>query len=258
MTTAASGMKAQQMQVDTIANNIANVNTNGFKKNEVAFRSLLYQTFREPGAQTSAANMRPTGLQVGSGTEVADTMKLFGQGELVPTGNQFSLAIAGDGFFEVILPSGELRYTRDGNFRPDGQGRLTDSDGHLLRPEITMPAGAQELIIGEDGTVSARLQNGGIPVTVGNLQISRFPNAAGLKAIGGNLFEVTASSGQPQTVQPGLAGAGTIRQGFIERSNVQIVDEMVSLILAQRNYEVNSRAIRVSDEMMQQVNQMIR
>jgi len=258
MMTAASGMRAQQLQVDTIANNIANVNSSGFKRNELAFRSLLYQTFHEPGAPTAAAAMNPTGLQVGSGTEVAGSLKIFRQGELVQTGNPYDLAISGEGFFRVKLGSGEFRYSRDGSFRPDGQGRMVNAQGHMLDPPVTIPPGTLEVIVGEDGTVATRRSEGEPPTQLTTLQLFRFPNPAGLKAVGGNLYAATASSGPETSAVPGVDGTGMIRQASIERSNVQIVDELVGLIMAQRNYEINSRAIRVSDEMMQQVNQMIR
>jgi flagellar basal-body rod protein FlgG len=256
--TAASGMKAQQLEVDTIANNIANVNTTGFKKSDVSFRDMLYQTFREPGSLTTANSMSPTGLQIGSGTEVAGTSKQFRQGELVPTGAPFDMAISGEGFFRVLLPNGEFRYTRDGSFRLDGNGQLVNADGHMLDPAITIPQDAIEVIIGDDGTVSVLTSPGEPPQAVTNISLFRFPNPTGLKAQGGNLFSETPSSGAVFSANPGLDGTGTLRQGFLERSNVAIVDELVALILAQRNYEINSRAISVSDEMLQQVNQMIR
>lgn len=256
--TAASGMKVQQLQVDTIANNIANANTTGFKKNDLAFREMLYETLREPGAPTAAATMAPTGLQIGSGSEVASSTKAFRQGELQPTANPFDLALNGPGFFRVRLASGDYRYTRDGSFRPDGTGQLVNSDGYPLDPSVTIPDDAADVIIAEDGQISVTRGSGGLPEIVGNLSIHRFANPAGLKAQGANLFSETASSGVPRQVTPGADGAATLRQGYVERSNVQVVDELVALILAQRNYEINSRAIRVSDEMLQQVNNMIR
>ena len=256
--TAASGMKTQQMQVDTIANNIANVNTAGFKKSELAFRDMLYQTLREPGAPTGASSMSPTGLQIGSGAEVASSLKIFRQGEVEPTGGQYDLAIAGQGFFRVQLGSGEFRYTRDGSFRPDGNGALVTADGFKLDPPVSIPSDAIETIIGQDGTVSVLKAEGGVPEIVSNVSLFRFPNPSGLKAQGGNMYTETASSGPVQQANPGLSGTGTILQRAVERSNVQVVDELVGLILAQRNYEVNSRAIRVSDDMLQQVNNLIR
>ncbi|MEO6708639.1 MAG: flagellar basal-body rod protein FlgG [Planctomycetota bacterium] len=256
--TAASGMKAQQLQVDTIANNIANVNTTGFKKNELAFREMLYQTMREPGAPTGQSQMAPTGLQVGSGTEIASSMKMFKQGEVVPTGNSLDLAIIGEGFFKVKPGQGDERFTRDGTFRLDGTGTVVTSEGYPLVPEVKIPPDATEVIVSEDGTVSVMKGDSSLPETVGTISLFRFANSSGLKAQGGNLYSVTASSGAVSDAAPGISGTGTIRQAALERSNVQVVDELVALILAQRNYEINSRAIRVSDDMLQQVNNMVR
>ncbi len=256
--TAASGMKAQQLQVDTIANNIANVNTTGFKKNELAFREMLYQTMKEPGAPTGQSQMAPTGLQVGSGAEVASSIKLFRQGEVIPTGNPLDLAIAGPGFFQIKPGQGDVRYTRDGSFRLDGTGAIVTSEGYPLQPAVTVPPDATEVLIGEDGNVSIMQGDSGTAQQIGTIALFRFANPSGLKAQGGNLYSVTSSSGEAQQAAPGVSGAGTIRQASVERSNVQVVDELVSLILAQRNYEINSRAIKVSDDMLQQVNNMVR
>ena len=257
--TAASGMKAQQLQVDTIANNIANVNTTGFKKNELAFREMLYQTMREPGAPTGQSQMAPTGLQVGSGTEVASSMKMFKQGEVVPTsGNDLDLAIVGEGFFKVKPGQGEDRFTRDGTFRRDESGAIVTSEGYKLQPEVKIPSDATSVLIAEDGQVSVMKGDTGLAETVGTISLFRFANSSGLKAQGGNLYSPSASSGEAQDAAPGISGTGIIRQSALERSNVQVVDELVALILAQRNYEINSRAIRVSDDMLQQVNNMVR
>jgi flagellar basal-body rod protein FlgG len=256
--TAASGMKAQQLQVDSIANNIANANTAGFKKTQLSFRSLLYQTLREPGAPVTASRVNPTGLQIGSGTEVSGSFKEFSQGELEPTSGMFDLALQGTGFFRIRLPNGEFRYTRDGSFRLDGTGTVVTPEGYKLETAPSIPTDSIATVFGEDGTISVMNAEGATPSTVGTLNVFRFPNPAGLKAQGGNLYSETASSGAAQQTQPGLTGTGTLRQGYRERSNVQVVDELVELILAQRNYEVNSRAIRVSDEMLQQVNNMVR
>ncbi len=256
--TAASGMKAQQMQVDTIANNIANSNTTGFKKNDLAFREMLYETLRNPGAPTAALTMTPTGLQIGSGTEIASSSKLFRQGEVQPTGNPFDMAMTGPGFFRVKLGNGEFRYTRDGSFRRDGTGSLVTSEGYPLDPPVQIPQDAADVIIGEDGSVAVTRSDAGLPEPVTAITIYRFANPAGLKAQGGNMYSETASSGAPQQTTPGNDGTGTLRQGYLEHSNVSVVDELVGLILAQRNYEINSRAIKVSDEMLQQVNNMVR
>ncbi|MEM7515595.1 MAG: flagellar basal-body rod protein FlgG [Planctomycetota bacterium] len=255
---AASGMKAQQLKVDTIANNIANASTPGYKKSELSFRSLLYQTYREPGAPNGGGQSNPTGLQFGSGAEISDSFKIHTQGVLEPTGGQFNMAIEGEGFFEVLLPSGEIRYTRDGNFHRDAAGTLTNPSGYTLNGAPAIPADAISVQISPDGVISTINSEGALPTQVGNVTLTRFPNPAGLKAQGGNLYSPTAASGAAQQQQPGLTGTGVIRQGARERSNIQVVDELVALILAQRNYEVNSRAIKVSDEMLQEINQLAR
>ncbi len=257
MRTAASGMLAQQMQVDTIANNIANVNTSSFKKNRVNFRSLLYSTLREPGASTSANLMNPTGLQIGSGTEVSSSIKLFMQGDLEQTGAPLDMGIQGDGFFRINLGNGEFRYTRDGGFRRDGNGQVVTVDGFLLMPPLTVPPDATEIVVGQDGIVQVRVGGADTLQTVGQVRLTRFPNPSGLRAEGQNFFRETASSGPPSEQIPGQTGAGFLRQGFLERSNVAVVDELIALIQAQRNYEVNSRTIQVSDEMLQQVSNLI-
>ena len=257
MRTAASGMMAQQTQVDTIANNIANVNTSSFKRNRVNFRSLLYATMREPGAATGANQMNPTGLQIGSGTEVSSSIKLFMQGDIEQTGNDFDLTIQGEGFFRINLGNGEFRYTRDGSFRKDGNGSLVTVDGYRVEPAITVPVDAVGVVVSPDGTVQVRLGGQDQLQTVGQVRLTRFANPAGLRADGSNFFRETASSGPPAEQVPGQNGAGFLRQGFLERSNVSVVDELIALIQAQRNYEVNSRTIQVSDEMLQQVSNLI-
>lgn len=256
--TAASGMKAQQTQVDTIANNIANANTAGFKKSELTFRALLYQTYREPGAPTSANQRNPIGLQVGSGTEVAGASKIFAQGVLEPSSGKFDLALEGEGFFRVRLPSGEQRYTRDGSFHLDGQGTLVTGEGFILDGAPNIAQDAIAVTVGDDGTISTQNSEGAQPTTAGVIPVWRFANPAGLKAQGGNLFTETPASGVATQGTAGLNGTGMVKQGYRERSNVEVVDELVGLILAQRNYEVNSRAIKASDEMLQQVNQLVR
>ena len=257
MRTAASGMLAQQTQVDTIAHNIANVNTTGFKKNRVNFRSLLYTTLREPGSQTGSGTINPTGLQIGSGTEVASSIKLFLQGELEQTGNPLDVGIQGDGFFRIALGNGEFRYTRDGSFRRDATGDLVTVDGYRVDPAITIPQEASEIVIGQDGSVQVKVAGSDAFQSVGQLQLIRFANPAGLKAEGGNFFSTTPSSGVATPQNPGQSGAGFLRQSFLERSNTAVVDELISLIQAQRNYEVNSRTIQVADEMLQQLSNLI-
>lgn len=256
--TAASGMKAQQMQVDTIANNIANANTTAFKKNHLAFRSLLYQTYKEPGAPTGAGQMNPSGLQVGTGTEAAGSSKVFLQGELEANSAELSMAIQGEGFFRVKLPNGEYRYTRDGGFRRDGNGRIVTAAGYELDGAPTIGQDYVAIEISENGSLFGMKGQGDLPQQLGQISLWRFSNAAGLKAQGANMFTETISSGTAQSAKAGEKGAGIIRHRYLERSNVQIVDELVALILAQRNYEVNSRAIKASDEMLQQTNQMVR
>lgn len=257
MRTAASGMMAQQTQVDTIANNIANVNTASFKKNRVNFRSLLYTTLREPGATTVGSQQVPTGLQIGTGTEVSSSVKLFQQGDLEQTSNPLDIGIQGEGFFRISLGNGEFRYSRDGAFAKDGNGDLVTADGYKLDPTISIPPDALEVVIGQDGTVQARVGGSDQFQTLGQIRLTRFPNPAGLRAEGQNLFRETAASGAPTEQTPGDAGTGLLRQSFLERSNVSVVDELIALIQAQRNYEVNSRTIQVSDEMLQQVSNLI-
>lgn len=256
--TAASGMKAQQLQVDTIANNIANANTAGFKKSELSFRALFYQTYREPGAATSANQRSPIGLQVGSGTEIAGSAKIFAQGELEPSAGTYSLALVGEGFFAVRMPSGELRYTRDGSFQLSGDGTIVTAEGFALDGAPTIPQDVVSVTIGDDGTVEYQNSTSSAPQNIGRIPVWRFPNSSGLRAQGSNMFSETPTSGAPTAGEPGTNGTAIIRQNQRERSNVQVVDELVGLIVAQRSYEVNSRAIRASDEMLQQVNQMLR
>ncbi len=257
MRSAASGMLAQQTQVDTIAHNIANVNTAGFKRNRVNFRSLLYATLREPGASTTATRNTPTGLQIGSGTEVSSSIKLHVQGDLELSGNELDLGIQGDGFFRISLGNGEFRYSRDGSFRRDANGDLVTVDGFKLEPGITIPQEALNIVVGQDGTVQARLAGTETLQNIGQLRLTRFANPAGLRSEGQNFFTVTGSSGPPIEQTPGQQGAGFVRQGFLERSNVAVVDELINLIQAQRNYEVNSRTIQVADEMLQQISNLI-
>jgi flagellar basal-body rod protein FlgG len=254
--TAASGMKAQQLQVDTIANNIANVNTAGFKKSQLSFRSLLYQTYREPGLPLANNQNDVTGLQIGSGTEVAGSRQLMGQGLLEATGNTLDLAIEGPGFFQIQLPSGELRYTRNGAFRQDAEGRLVTAEGYRLNDNVAIPPDSLGIAISPQGEVRS-LGPDNTLAPVGAVRVHTFANPSGLKAMGGNYYSPTAATGDPESRLAASQGAGEIRQNTLERSNVETVDELVALIVAQRNYEVNSRAIRVSDEMLAQVTQLV-
>lgn len=257
MRTAATGMTAQQILVDTIANNVANSNTTGFKSNRLNFRSLLYQTMREPGITTSGTQMNPSGLQVGSGTEVASSIKSFQQGDIEATGGEYDVAINGEGFFRLRSANGDVRYTRDGNLRRDGNGDLVTVDGLKLEPGINIPADTVGISVGLDGQVFSNKADG-TTQSVGQITLSRFANPTGLKAVGDNLYAETASSGAASEVTPTQAGAGEIRHKFRERSNVIVVKELIELIQAQRNYEINSRTIQVSDDMMQQVSGLIR
>lgn len=249
MYTAATGMQAQQLNMDVIANNLANVNTHGFKKSSAEFQDLLYQTIVEPGAPTSATTKNPTGIQVGLGVKPVAVQKAFAQGDLASTGGQLDLAIEGDGFFRVILPDGNPAYTRAGAFKINSDGQLVTADGYALDPTISIPNDAQAIIVAEDGSVSVRTPGNTTPSTVGTLTASRFPNNAGLRAMGRNLFEETDSSGAVVTGIFGQAGYGRVSQGFLETSNVSVVEEMVKMITGQRSYEANTKVITTADEM---------
>jgi flagellar basal-body rod protein FlgG len=249
-------MDAQQMMVDTIANNIANANTNGFKKNQVNFQDLLYVKMQEAGREISAGVIAPSGMEVGSGVKTASTTKIFTPGEMQSTGNSLDMAIQGDGFFQVLLPNGEYRYTRDGSFQKDTNGLIVTSSGYQLSPGITVPSDATAVDISLDGTVSAELPSGS--QVIGSIQLYRFPNNAGLTSEGGNLYRETGASGTAVSGNPGENGYGTILSQYLEKSNVEMVNELVNLITAQRAYEINSRCIRVGDDMLQQLNQLVR
>ena len=256
--TSATGMQAQQINIDTIANNIANVNTTGYKQARAEFQDLMYQDLRPAGTASSASTEYPTGLQIGLGTMPVATARNFAQGDFRMTESPLDLIIAGKGFFQVQLPSGETAYTRDGSFHLDQAGTLVTADGNPILPQITIPADAVGVVIGSDGTVST-LQAGTTDAQqVGNLQIANFQNPAGLSAIGRNLLVPSTASGTAITAAPGENGMGTVNQGFLEQSNVSVVEEMVNMIVAQRAYELNSRALRVADDMLQQVNNLVR
>lgn len=256
--TAATGMEAQQLNMDVTANNLANVNTTGFKKSRVDFQDLLYQTLRTAGATQAQGMQVPTGIQVGLGTRAAGTQKIFTPGDYQQTGNDLDLIIEGDGFFQVMLPSGDLAFTRDGAFKVDGQGRVVTSDGYPLQPEITLPPETKAVSIGSDGTVSVTLAGQTDPQELGQIQIVKFLNAAGLVSEGRNLLTKSAASGEPITGIPGQDGLGTVAQGFVEMSNVKVVEEMVNMIVAQRAYEVNSKSIQTADEMLSIANNLRR
>jgi len=248
---AATGMQAQTLNIDIISNNLANVGTSGFKKSRADFQDLLYQTLRSPGVSSSADTQVPTGIQVGHGVRPAATQKMFSQGEFKHTQNQLDMAIEGGGFFQIIQPNGETAYSRAGTFKLDSDGRVVTSDGFPLEPELTVPTDALAISIGTDGTVNVLLPGNNQPSEIGNIELANFVNPAGLNSIGRNLYIPTASSGDATTGTPGEDGYGTIAQGYLEMSNVSVVDEMVNMIVAQRAYETNSKTIQASDEMLQ-------
>ena len=256
--TSCTGMIAQQTKLDIIANNMANVNTTGFKKNMPTFEDLMYQTLRQPGATSGPDNQLPTGLQVGLGTRVVASPKLYLQGDFQSTGNPFDMCIEGDGFFQVLMPDGVIAYTRDGSFKPDSQGRLVTSEGYLLEPEIAIPEGARDFNVARDGIVTVTLPGDQEPQEIGQIQLARFVNPAGLKNIGQNLALETAASGAPTVSNPGEEGTGMIVTQYLEMSNVKVVEEMVNLIVTQRAYEINSKVITTSDEMLGQASNLKR
>ncbi|MDH3712540.1 MAG: flagellar basal-body rod protein FlgG [Gammaproteobacteria bacterium] len=248
---AKTGLDAQQSRMSVISNNLANVNTNGFKRDRAVFEDLMYQTVRQAGGQTSQDTELPTGLALGTGVRLVATEKLHTQGNIVQTDNALDVAVNGRGLFEVVLPNGSAAYTRDGSFNIDSQGQLVTSSGYTVQPAITIPDGAQSVTIGMDGTVSVMLAGNSSPTQVGTLQLSDFINPVGLQAIGENLFTETAASGPAQPGTPGLNGLGRLLQGSLETSNVNVVEEMISMIETQRAYEMNSRAISTTDGMLQ-------
>jgi flagellar basal-body rod protein FlgG len=246
--TAATGMDAQQRKIDTTANNIANVNTTGFKASRAEFQELLYQQVRSAGDPNNGG--APTGVEVGLGVKTAATQKNFSQGNLEATENPLDLAIEGSGFFQVRQQSGELGYSRAGNLKVDAQGKLVNADGLELTPSITIPTDATSITVERDGRVLVTLPGDATQIEVGQLELANFPNPAGLRSLGRGLFGETAASGQARTGNPGAEGLGALSQGFLEGSNVQIVNEMVSMIVSQRAYEINSKVIRTADEML--------
>jgi len=255
--TAATGMTAQALKVDVISNNLANVNTTGFKRGRASFQDLMYQQIRAPGSQNGAGNELPNGTQVGLGVRTAGVSRIFEEGSAQQTGNPMDMTIQGRAFFEVQLPSGDLAYTRAGAFSIDSLGQVVTQDGYPLQPSITIPNDALSVTISPDGTVSA-VQPGGITSNLGQIQLSDFSNPGGLTAIGQSLFQESQASGSPIAGTPGSNGIGTINQGALEQSNVSAVDEMVNLIAAQRAYEMNSKAIQAADEMLQAANNIRR
>jgi len=255
--TAATGMTAQQMVVDVIANNLANINTVGFKRSQVDFQDLVYVKMAQAGRETASGVEAPTGFEIGSGVRPAATTKVFTPGEMENTERQLDIAIQGDGFLQVTVPGGEVRYTRDGALHLNANGDLVTASGYSLEPAISIPSDARAISIGSDGTVSVFTGSSTTPTVVGTITLVRFANPEGLHAEGQNLLAETPASGSPETGTAGQAGFGLIQQGFLERSNVQMVKELVNLITAQRAYEINSRAIRAGDEMLTTANRLI-
>lgn len=253
---AKTGLDAQQTQLDVITNNLANVSTNGFKRARAIFEDLLYQTLRQPGAQSSQQTQIPDGLQLGLGARSISTERIHTQGPLTQTGNSLDVAIQGDGFFQVLMPDGTTAYTRAGSFQKDSTGQMVTPSGFPLQPAITIPANAITVTIGRDGTVTAQLSGQTTPTQIGTIQLATFVNSGGLQSAGENLFMETASSGTPTPNTPGTNGAGLLNQAYLEGSNVNVVEELVNMIQTQRAYEMNSRAISTSDQMLQRLTQL--
>ena len=253
MWVAKTGLDAQQTRMNVISNNLANVNTTGFKRDRAVFEDMLYQNVKQAGGQTDANSQSPTGLMLGTGVRIVATEKLHSQGNMVTTQNPLDLAISGDGYFQIAKGDGSLAYTRDGGFKISATGQLVTSSGALLQPAITIPNTASSVTIGRDGTVSIELAAGGSQV-LGQIQIARFVNPSGLQSLGQNLMKDTPASGAPQVLAPGVAGAGSLMQGTLEASNVNVVEEMVNMIETQRAYEINSKAISAVDGMLRFLN----
>jgi flagellar basal-body rod protein FlgG len=253
---AKSGMEGQQFKLDTISNNLANVATNGYKRGGVVFEDLMYDSLRSAGAASSDQSQLPTGLQVGLGTRVSASTRNFSQGNLQATGNNLDIAIKGQGFFQITLPDGSTGYTRDGSFQLDAAGQIVTANGHVLQPGITVPANAQSVAIAADGTVNVILPGQAQPQTLGQLQLASFVNPGGLDPRGQNLYAETAASGTPSTGAPGADGRGGLMQGHVEGSNVNVVEELVAMIATQRAYELNSKAIQTTDQMLARLGQL--
>jgi len=251
-----TGLEAQQTQMDVISNNLANVSTTGFKRSRAVFEDLLYQTMRQPGAQSSQQTQVPSGLQIGTGVRPVAVERIQTQGNLQQTGNNLDIAIQGAGFFQVLMPDGSTAYTRDGSFQTDSEGQLVTSSGFVVQPALTVPPNATSVTIAADGTVSVTQQGSGTPVQIGSIELATFINPTGLQSQGENLYLETASSGTPSTGTPGTNGAGILNQGYVETSNVNVVEELVNMIQTQRAYEINSKSITTSDQMLQKLSQM--
>jgi flagellar basal-body rod protein FlgG len=251
-------MNAQQLNIDNIAHNLANVNTTGFKRSRVEFEDLVYDQARVPGSPTSITGEAPTGLETGLGVRPVATARDFARGNLRSSSGPLDLAIEGDGFFQVTLPSGEIAFTRAGTFHLNGDGTVVTSEGYQLEPQITIPANTRSISISKDGIVSVMVAGQAQAQQIGTIETATFSNPAGLRALGGNLFMPTTASGDPTQGSPGTDARGTIVQGFVEDSNVSVVEEMVSMILGQRAYEANSKVVKAADEMLAQVNTIVR
>jgi flagellar basal-body rod protein FlgG len=253
---AKTGMEAQQTQLDTISHNLANVGTNGFKRGHVVFEDLIYQNLRQAGAASSDQTQLPTGLQVGLGVRSVATSRNFSQGNLQQTSNNLDIAIKGNGFFQVQLPDGTTGYTRDGSLQVDGTGQLVTNNGYTVQPGITIPSNAQSVTIAADGTVNVAIPGQASPQAVGQLNLASFVNSAGLEPKGQNLWAETSASGSPNAGAPGSNGLGSLQQGYVETSNVNVVEELVAMIATQRAYELSSKAIQTSDQMLQKLGQL--
>jgi flagellar basal-body rod protein FlgG len=256
--TAGSGMLAQQFNIDTISNNLSNVNTSGFKKMRPDFEDLLYQTIREPGSYTHQEVQLPTGLQVGHGVRPVATTKIFTQGDFQQTENPLDLVIEGNGFFQIQMPDGTINYTRNGAFKLDSEGSIVTSEGYYLEPRITVPQAIQSISVGANGIVSVIMAGENEPQQIGQIELATFINPAGLANKGQTLYSQTAASGEPVVSNPGADGSGQVLSGYLEMSNVRIVEEMVNMIVAQRAYDINSKAVQASDEMLQTANNLKR
>lgn len=253
---AKTGMEAQQTQLDAISHNLANVGTNGFKRSHAVFEDLIYQNLRQSGANTTEQTQLPTGLQLGLGVRPVATSRIYSQGNLQQTTNNLDLAIKGNGFFQVQMPDGTTAYTRDGSFQLDANGQMVTNNGYTLLPGITVPSNATSVTVGNDGTVSITVPGQTAPQTLGQIQLANFVNPAGLDPKGQNLFSETASSGTPNAGAPNANGLGSLQQGYVETSNVNVVEELVAMIQTQRAYELNSKAVQTSDQMLQKLSQI--
>ena len=251
---AKTGLDAQQTRMSVIANNLANVNTTGFKRDRAVFEDMLYQNIRQAGGQTSATSTSPTGMMLGTGVRIMATEKLHTQGNMMTTQGALDVAVTGEGYFQIAQPDGTIAYTRDGSFKLSSTGQLVTANGLLLQPEIVIPNNASSITIGNDGQVSVELVAGGGSRVIGQIQVARFFNPSGLQSLGHNLLKETAASGAPQILRPGQGGAGQLMQGSLEASNVNVVEEMVNMIETQRAYEINSKAIAASDGMLRFLN----